>query len=155
MRNKNRIPTITEERVKEKLQQKQEHYDLQSELSNQRSEQRYNENLNIYAPIDDFSTPFRMTDNANMIKIIWQLKLRTTLLHNVINQILYKWPEDHSTILNIVDKNKNKFEAENSKEIMDLIDSNNISYKEVIKSSIFDLPNKPYPSRSRSSKLGV
>jgi len=138
----------------ERGNQREENYDLQAKISAERQQQEYQSSLNIYAPHENLDITPRRYDNANIVKIIWQLKLRTTLLHNVINQILYKWPEDSASVLDIVERNKQKYENSPPRELTNLIESKSVVYEKVMNNPIFDLPNKPFPSRVKSSRLG-
>lgn len=142
------------ERVFEKTRQRNESYELESQISAEKQRQEFRNNIKTYAPHENMDIPSRRSDNANIVKIIWQLKLRTTLLHNVINQILYKWPEDSASVLEIVEKNRQKYENSPPRDLINLVESKDVSYEKVLNNPVFDLPNKPFPSRVKSSRLG-
>ena len=153
MKNNDRKPGLSQYAF-ERANNREENYQLEVQLSAERQRQEFDNNMKTYASHENTSIPSRRSDNANMVKIIWQLKLRTTLLHNVINQILYKWPEDSASVLDIVEKNRMKYENSPPRELMNLVETKDVIYDNVVNNSVFDLPNKPFPSRVKSSRLG-
>lgn len=105
--------------------------------------------------ISDGSLPDQRCNNINLAKIIWKIKLKTTILHNVINQIINKWPEDRVSFLDIIEKNKNKYEVSPPKELFDLVDTQNVNFEQINKNSSFEIGETPYPSRVQYSKRGL
>lgn len=113
----------------------------------QRKDQIYN--------FEDQSIPDQRCNNVNLTKIIWQLKLRTTLLNNVLDKIINKWPEDRVSFLEIVERNKKQFESAPPKDLFDLVEKDVVSYNDVIENKSFNVGESiAYPSRVQQSKRG-
>ena len=128
--------------------------DISMGLAGERARKEYADDLRSY-DVHDFSLPDQRENNANLAKIIWQLKLRTTLLHNVLNQIIYKWPEDKMDFLEIIEKNRVRFENDAPQNVLDLVEKKDIYYSEVTGNSAFNIADVPFPSRVQHAKRGL
>lgn len=130
---------------------KQSALDLAFEVSKSetmRETQRTQTILDFY----DKSKPDQRQNNVNLAKIIWKLKFKTTLLQNVLNQIINKWPEDRISFLDIIENNKQKYSIA-PQDLIDLVNKSDIDYKEIVENPAFNIAEDLYPSRAKQSNL--
>lgn len=126
-----------------------------TELAGINAQRQYQKEQQIFDIIKNPELQSQLSNNINVAKLIWQLKLRTTLLSNVLNKIMKKWPEDRTSFLDIIHRNQIKYENNPPLELINLVEKDVIRYDETIKNSGFDIEERPFLSRAQHAKRSL